>query len=140
MRRTINSISACRLFCSCFVVVGLLGCSESGPPRKPVFGTVSSAAANQVNGGISFLPAAGTKGPSATGAVVEGKFRFAAEDGPVPGQYQVLIVPKIIKDIPKSDAAKNPDATKAKPEPKEYRLDVTVPETGPFELNLKVGS
>ncbi len=137
MRRKFKSIRAGCFVGSC-VVVGLIGCSESGPSRKPVFGTVSNSAANPVNGGISFLPAAGTKGPAATAAVVEGKFRFAAADGPVPGQYQVLIVPKIIKDIPKSDSAKNTAATKAKSEPKEYRLDATVPETGPFELNLKV--
>lgn len=140
MRRKIKTIRVGWLLFSSCVVVGLIGCSESGPPRKPVFGTVSRSAASSINGAISFLPAVGTKGPSATASVVDGKFRFAAEDGPVPGQYQVLIIPKAIKDIPQSDSAKNAAESKAKSEPKEYRLEATVPEKGPFELNLKVGT
>jgi hypothetical protein len=63
---------------------------------------------------------------------VQGKFRFNADDGPIPGQYQVLIVPNPTKALPNSSAKVNPG-------PKDFRLDATVPESSPFELNFKIG-
>ena len=105
-------------------------------PRKPVFGTVSSAT-NKLDGAISFLPAADTKGPSATTAIVQGKYRFAASDCVVPGKYQVLIVPKITKPFSQSGST---TTTQSKSEPREFRQEVTVPADGPYELNFQVGS
>ncbi len=116
----------------CAVIV-FLGCSSGdGLPRKPVFGAVTSSSTG-LEGAISFLPAAGTKGPSSTTAIVEGKYRFAAGDGPVPGKYQVLIVPKVTKQTSQTPAD-------AKSVPTEFRQDATVPAEGSFELNFKVGS
>ena len=101
---------------------------EAGPN-----GTVS-AASSSFDGAISFLPTTDTNGPSATTAIVQGKYRFVAGDGPVPGKYQVLIVPKATKPISQSESA-----TKAsKSEPTEFRQEVTIPANGPFELNFQV--
>ena len=124
-------------FAVLFAVMIIGGCSGRDElPRKQVFGTVSSSS-NALDGAISFLPAAGTKGPSATTAIVQGKYRFAAGDGVVPGKYQVLIVPKLTKPIPQPGSATKPHSTS---EPTEFRQEATVSADGPFELNFQVGS
>ena len=90
-----------RLFCLAAVICG---CSDnSGPPRKPVYGSVTGPMVGTFEGAISFLPLPETKGPSATAPIVGGKYRFSAAEGPVPGKYDVLIVPKLKKSIPTID-------------------------------------
>ncbi len=132
------ALSQCRQwsFAALFAVTIIGGCSGGDElPRKPVFGTVSTAS-NTLDGAISFLPTADTKGPSATTAIIQGKYRFVAGDGVVPGKYQVLIVPKITKPISQPESATK---THSKSEPTEFRQEVTVPADGPFELNFQVG-
>jgi hypothetical protein len=69
------------------------GCRHSdGPERIAVFGTVTSASGDPVEGTISFLPNAGTKGPAATVSLTDGTFQFDTQNGPVAGQYRVLVV------------------------------------------------
>lgn len=117
----------------------LCGCSgEAGPPRKPVFGTVTGSADSSFEGAISFLPQPGTKGPSATTAVVKGKYQFAAAGGPVPGKYQVLIVPKATKSFPQGNSAGSKDNRPVVSDAKEFQLETTVPDKDPFELNFKL--
>ena len=132
------AMSQCRQWpLAAFVaMLSIAGCSGDGIPRKPVFGTVSSSSST-LDGAISFLPVADTKGPSATTAIIQGKYRFVAGDGVVPGKYQVLIVPKIKKPIAQPGSATNADS---KVKPTEFRQAATVPADGPFELNFQVGS
>ncbi len=133
------AVSQCRQWslAAYFAVTIIGGCSGGDElPRKPVFGTVS-ASSDKLDGAISFLPAVDTKGPSATTAIVQGKYRFVAGDGVVPGKYQVLIVPKITKSISQPGSVTKAHSKSA---PTEFRQEVTVPADGPFELNFQVGS
>jgi len=69
------------------------GCQRAdGPLRIAVFGTVTSESGDPVEGTISFLPTAGTKGPAATASLTDGAFQFDTQNGPVAGQYRVLVV------------------------------------------------
>ena len=90
--------------CAGVLIVGLslVGCggAETGPARIAVSGSITGPAA--VNGTISFLPTEGTKGPSATASIVNGKYRFDSTNGPVAGNYSVVIVPR--RDVPKPPA------------------------------------
>ena len=81
------------------VTLASTGCgpSEAGPERVTASGTVTGVA----NGTISFLPAEGTTGPSATASIVDGRYCFDKTNGPVAGSYNVVIVPR--RDIPKGN-------------------------------------
>jgi hypothetical protein len=69
------------------------GCQPAdGPARIAVFGTVTSESGDPVSGMISFLPDAGTEGPAATASLIDGVYEFDTQNGPVAGQYRVLVV------------------------------------------------
>jgi hypothetical protein len=73
---------------SCLV----MGCEK--PPfdnRQPVEGAVTIDGQPLPKALISFSPINGTKGPSSSGVVVDGRYRIEAESGPCPGEYQVKI-------------------------------------------------
>ena len=70
----------------------LVGCgSGSKLSRLPVSGTVSFHSGETLNGSISFIPAEGRSGPAATTAVVDGKYRFDATNGPTAGEHRVIV-------------------------------------------------
>lgn len=74
-------------------------CQHSdGPARIAVFGTVTSESGDPVDGMISFLPEAGTKGPAAMASLIDGDFKFNQANGPVAGKYRVLVV-KHLADV-----------------------------------------
>lgn len=54
-------------------------------------GTVTLDGQHLNSGEIVFVPASGTKGPTAAGAIVDGKFDISAAKGPLPGTYRVEI-------------------------------------------------
>jgi hypothetical protein len=88
------------------------GCRNAdGPARIAVVGTVTSASGDPVDGMISFLPEAGTKGPAATASLVDGMFQFDKTNGPVAGKYRVLVV-KHLADV-KYKGASSPAAAPA---------------------------
>jgi len=63
-----------------------------GPARIAVFGTVTSEEGEPVSGMISFLPQSGTEGPAATTSLIDGVYKFSTTNGPVAGEYRVLVV------------------------------------------------
>lgn|GEM_PF-4232446 len=75
-------------------VLMISSCQPAGDglSRIAVVGSVTSSSGEPISGTISFLPEAGTKGPAATASVVEGDFKFDKSNGPVAGNYRVLVV------------------------------------------------
>jgi hypothetical protein len=78
------------------ILLGLLsvqfGCSdEKLVTRFPVHGTVKMASGERLNGSITFLPAKGLSGPSATTKVAEGKYEFDSTNGPAAGPHDVIV-------------------------------------------------
>ena len=72
------------------------GCQRAGDgARIAVFGTVTSESGDPIDGTISFLPETGTVGPAATASLIDGAFAFDATNGPVAGNYRVLIVKQV---------------------------------------------
>ena len=81
-----------RLACGA-LVASTFGCQHAdGIGRIAVSGTVRSASGEPITGTISFLPKNGTEGPAATASLIDGVFAFHRDNGPVEGEYRVLVV------------------------------------------------
>jgi hypothetical protein len=75
------------------LAVSIGGCQpEDGPVRLAVYGTVTCASGDPVSGMISFLPESGNAGPAATASLIDGVYNFDTKNGPVAGQYRVVVV------------------------------------------------
>jgi hypothetical protein len=90
----------CQNVLTLLLCAGLLfanaGCQPVGDTaRIAVFGTVKSESGDPIDGTISFLPEAGTHGPAATASLIDGAFAFDTTNGPVAGNYRVLIVKQV---------------------------------------------
>lgn len=66
-----------------------IGCSDSG--RTAVEGSVLIDGQPLSMGSITFIPDAGNGGPSAGGAIVDGKFQIPAKYGPLQGKYRIKV-------------------------------------------------
>ena len=84
------------VFCGCVLLITTLwGCGENDPwPRVPIGGNVTVGGSQTFDGSITFLPAEGTSGPSATATVTGGSYQFQPSNGPVAGPHRVIIMPK----------------------------------------------
>jgi hypothetical protein len=81
-----------RLLSVTLAVALCLGCGKGdGLNRASVEGKVSLDGAPVEQGSITFVPASGTKGPTAGGMVEKGRYSISAAKGPVVGQYSVEI-------------------------------------------------
>jgi hypothetical protein len=74
----------------------MAGCGDSGIPRQAVHGRIAGAEGR--SGLISFVPRENTPGPAARATLVDGEYRFDQSDGPVPGDYNVIIQLEISQD------------------------------------------
>ncbi|MGZ0168458.1 MAG: hypothetical protein ACKVHE_02780 [Planctomycetales bacterium] len=104
------------------LAVGTLisGCGDSGIPRQAVHGRIAGAEGR--SGLVSFVPRENTQGPAARASLIDGEYEFSRADGPVPGDYTVIIQLEISQDltsgiavfkgieIPKNSGAKIPSA------------------------------
>ena len=95
-RLLVSAASQARRGIGLFVLLSMasfvVGCEK--PPfenRQAVEGTVTIDGQPLPKALISFIPINETKGPKASGTVIEGKFRVEAANGPCPGEYQVKI-------------------------------------------------
>src|SRR5262245_6043145 len=81
-----------RLTASGLVVVALLlpGCGDGN--RGQVFGTVALDGQPVENGVITFLPTAGTTGPSTSVTIKDGRYEIGREQGPIIGTNRVEIL------------------------------------------------
>ena len=73
------------------LVVVAAGCGSDGAVRVPIYGEVAVDGARLKAGVIRFLPARETKGPLAAATIRDGRYEFAAAEGPVVGTHRVEI-------------------------------------------------
>jgi hypothetical protein len=59
---------------------------------------------------ISFLPESGNTGPAATASLIDGGYRFDSKNGPVAGQYRVLVVRQVADRKHKGGASSDAEA------------------------------
>ena len=70
----------------------LAGCGGgTGVERLPVHGTVTFPNGEKPDCSITFLPAKGRPGPSATTRVVGGRYKFDRNNGPAAGPHSVML-------------------------------------------------
>lgn len=67
------------------------GCSDDGPRRMPVSGSVTVDSQPLNSGVIRFIPAGESAGPGAMAKIVDGDFRFTTQNGPVCGSHRVEV-------------------------------------------------
>ena len=81
------------------------GCRDNG--RGEVHGLVTLDGQPIAVGAILFLPAEGTKGPTAGASIADGRFEVPAAKGPVPGPHRVEIraIRKTGKRVPAQSPA-----------------------------------
>src|SRR5690349_8575855 len=74
-------------------VCGLAGCGGAGDdlPREPISGTVSFDGQPLKSGSIQFQPVQTKEGISTGGMIDDGRFTVPRNEGPVPGNYKVMI-------------------------------------------------
>lgn len=67
---------------------GMVGCSGDKIDRLNISGTVNQAG-GPANGIVRFVPK--ESGPAATAEIKNGKFAFTHENGPIAGEYDVIV-------------------------------------------------
>ncbi|MDZ4686744.1 MAG: hypothetical protein SH850_16855 [Planctomycetaceae bacterium] len=115
------SLSLTGRVCAALIVMSVIGCGGAdGPTRTPVNGAVLFDGKPMAAGIIRFIPAEGTKGPAAVGAIADGFYEIPKARGPVVGSHRVEIEGQI--DLPfeiddEQAYAKAFQQTKGKPLP-----------------------
>jgi hypothetical protein len=120
---------------TCFIV----GCSGDSFDRVSVGGTVTCEGNASPNGSILATPAStDTEAPNVSTVLTDGKFSFAADQGPVPGSY--------IFEISIQDPSQAPDPGEAPEGEIEtgpatvYSKTVEIPEGGSDSLAIELTS
>ncbi len=122
------------------------GCGKDPAARLPVYGDVSCADGQTFNGSISFLPAAGSRGPAATTGIGNGYYCFDSADGPMAGPHRVLIrkiLPpgwalKSLHKNNKNNPAAAPAAAAAGSGKTTWTFSADVRLDGPYRHNFKL--
>ena len=138
-----------RIVCFGLLLTFTAGCGESGPDyeRHPVFGKILGGEGRE--GWVTFRPGIDAKGSVSNTEVKNGEYRFAANKGPSSGTHTVLI--RLSKGTPQAAETAEPaldlKAKQARPRnPQdnispssfdEVQIDVQVPESGDFNIDLK---
>ena len=91
-------IQTARLWLTVFAVGAFIsGCGDSGIPRQAVYGRIVGAEGR--SGLISFVPRENTQGPAARASLIDGEYEFSRADGPLPGDYTVIIQLEVSQDL-----------------------------------------
>lgn len=121
-----------------FLVFGALlaGCGRgSGVDRMPLQGAVIAPRGEKLNGSITFLPAQGHKGPSATTAVIDGHYQFDRVNGPTAGLHTIVVRRKASRIA----AVQSPESERAAPLKTEWTVAADVADDGKhfYDVTLK---
>ncbi len=82
-------MTKCKLVCL-LMISTLVGCTRhSDPLRAEVHGNVSLNGQPIQDGSITFMPVEGNKGPTAGGAVKEGRYSISKAQGPIVGKNRI---------------------------------------------------
>jgi len=108
--------------------------------RLPVAGTVTFANGEKLpDCSITFVPAEGSSGPSATARLLDGNYHFDRNNGPTAGPHRAIVRRNISKTAlmaslrGKGEPSNAPDA----PEPKlEWTHMVDIPPKGPYQCDF----
>jgi hypothetical protein len=90
---TFDFVQSCLKCAACIGLAALcllVGCTRSDE-RQSIQGAVTLDGKPMEKGQITFVPQAGTKGPTAGAEIVGGKFAIPAAGGPFAGQFRVEI-------------------------------------------------
>lgn len=92
-RRTISKLPKVAWFATLFAIwtATLSGCTDGGPRRYPLRGSVQLDGKPVNNATIIFTPKG--RGLAAAGEIINGKFTLAADVGPTQGEFNVRINP-----------------------------------------------
>lgn len=71
--------------------VAFMGCGGADAGRAPIAGEVSIGGQPLASGHILFVPVAPNEGPTASAAIVNGKYELDGEHGPMIGQNLVQV-------------------------------------------------
>jgi hypothetical protein len=130
----------CRFF-AVLILLGLFssicGCSsEHGPDRLPLHGTVTMPNGERLSGSITFIPAQGHTGPSATAKLEEGKYEFDRTNGPTAGPHSVILRRVVSRaDSQKAIRENQPNRENGA----EWTLSADVAENGKYLQDFTVG-
>jgi hypothetical protein len=92
-----NRTQTARYWLTVFAVGTLIsGCGDSGIPRQAVYGRIAGAEGR--SGLVSFVPRENTQGPAARASLIDGEYEFSRADGPLPGDYTVIIQLEVSQD------------------------------------------
>ncbi|MBI1348473.1 hypothetical protein GC163_19540 [bacterium] len=142
----------CYRFCQWAVFVGslcLIGCGRGEIERFPIAGAVQLDGRPLKAGRIVFTPIESTKGPAASGGVIDGFFEIPKMAGAVPGEYRVEIEGQLDLGFPIDDDVAFSQNWGAKPLPpnpvpkkynRESELKATVttdPVSNRFDFDLR---
>jgi hypothetical protein len=109
----------------------LMGCGRSaGLERVAVKGMISFNQQPLKSGRITFVPAEGTKGPSAVATIKEGAYQFDRLTGPVSGKNRIQI-----EALPEPGFELDDEAAYAKAAESKNGMPVLPPQAIPPEYN-----
>jgi hypothetical protein len=136
-------------FCSfaLLVLVTLTSVGCGGPDskwdRKAIHGKVIGGEGR--NGTVAFTPVDASIGPAALNDFQDGAYQFTAENGPVPGEYSVLVelevdpaVAKAKRARPGERMSRNPADVGRSTFEEAAPIQITVSADGPLEIDLNV--
>ena len=121
----------------------VVGCGEDHSARLPIWGTVSCATREKLNGSITFLPAKGKPGPAATTSLVDGEYHFDRNNGPTAGPHRVIVnkfVPKdaMLKSLAFKTSPASREAPVARGDKTVWTLSADVPTEAPYQCDFKL--
>jgi len=97
----LSSCARCWLVAVFGCAIGLVGCSDPGRGGVEVSGTVTLDGGPMAAGSLVFVPL--DSGHKAAGEIVDGTFRIAGGDGPIPGSYRVEVYAPQVSPVPLDD-------------------------------------
>jgi len=97
MNRNSTTRTVTRWLAAALIGTLIPGCGDSDIPRQAVYGRIDGAEGR--SGLVSFVPRENTQGPAARASFVDGEYEFSRSDGPVPGDYTVIIQLEVSPDM-----------------------------------------